>query len=141
MRTLNVELGERAYPIHIGRGLLSSDLLASVIRGRQVLAVTNDRIAPLYLEKVPSSLGGMAGKTGTVQVKRITKEQREDGITKNIERPWKERDHALFVGYAPVKNPRYAVSVVVEHGGSGSSMAAPIARATLQRVLQTRDMA
>jgi penicillin-binding protein 2 len=83
----------------------------------------------------------MAGKTGTVQVKRITKEQREDGITKNIERPWKERDHALFVGYAPVKNPRYAVSVVVEHGGSGSSMAAPIARATLQRVLQTRDMA
>ena len=52
MRTLNVELGERAYPIHIGRGLLSSDLLASVIRGRQVLVVTNDRIAPLYLEKV-----------------------------------------------------------------------------------------
>ncbi len=56
MRTLNVELGERAYPIHIGRGLLSSDLLASMIRGRQVLAVTNDRIAPLYLEKVLARL-------------------------------------------------------------------------------------
>ncbi len=56
MRTLNVELGERAYPIHIGRGLLSSDLLASVIRGRQVLVVTNDRIAPLYLEKVLAQL-------------------------------------------------------------------------------------
>jgi len=83
-----------------------------------------------------SGQGGMAGKTGTVQVKRITKEQREAGITKNIERPWKERDHALFVGYAPVKNPRYAVSVVVEHGGSGSSMAAPIARAALQRALE-----
>ena len=56
MRTLNVELGERAYPIHIGRGLLSSDLLASVIRSRQVLVVTNDRIAPLYLEKVLAQL-------------------------------------------------------------------------------------
>ncbi|MEC8672814.1 MAG: penicillin-binding protein 2 [Pseudomonadota bacterium] len=87
---------------------------------------------------LPVSQGGMAGKTGTVQVKRITKEQREAGITKNIERPWKERDHALFVGYAPVKNPRYAVSVVVEHGGSGSSMAAPIARAALQRTMEIR---
>ena len=90
---------------------------------------------------LPTGLGGMAGKTGTVQVKRITKEQREAGITKNIERPWKERDHALFVGYAPVQNPRYAVAVVVEHGGSGSSMAAPIAKATLQRVLEIRDRA
>ena len=85
---------------------------------------------------LPSAMGGIAGKTGTVQVRRITKEQREAGITKNIERPWKERDHALFVGYAPVKNPRYAVAVVVEHGGSGSSMAAPIARAALQRALE-----
>lgn len=90
---------------------------------------------------LPSRFGGMAGKTGTVQVKRITKEQREAGVTKNIERPWKERDHALFVGYAPVKNPRYAVAVVVEHGGSGSSMAAPIARATLQRVFETQGRA
>ena len=85
---------------------------------------------------LPPRQGGMSGKTGTVQVKRITKEQREAGITKNIERPWKERDHALFVGYAPVRNPRYAVAVVVEHGGSGSSMAAPIARAALKRALE-----
>ena len=78
----------------------------------------------------------MSGKTGTVQVKRITEAQREEGITDNIDRPWKERDHALFVGYAPVKNPKYAVSVVVEHGGSGSSMAAPIARDILGFALQ-----
>ncbi len=90
---------------------------------------------------LPSSYGGIVGKTGTVQVKRITKEQRELGITKNIERPWKERDHALFVGYAPVKNPRYAVSVVVEHGGSGSSMAAPIAKETLRRALEIGERA
>lgn len=78
---------------------------------------------------------GMAGKTGTVQVKRISKQQREKGIVDNIDRPWKERDHALFVGFAPYTNPKYAVSVVVEHGGSGSSMAAPIAHDILSHIL------
>jgi penicillin-binding protein 2 len=79
---------------------------------------------------------GMAGKTGTVQVKRITKEQREKGIVDNIDRPWKERDHALFVAYAPFDDPRYAMSVVVEHGGSGSSMAAPIAKDIMSYLLE-----
>ncbi len=70
----------------------------------------------------------MGGKTGTVQVRRITRAEREAGVKKNSELPWKERDHALFVGYAPVYQPQYAVAVVVEHGGSGSKVAAPIAR-------------
>ena len=70
----------------------------------------------------------MAGKTGTVQVVRISEAEREKGLIKNEDRPWKKRDHALFVGYAPASNPKYAISVVVEHGGSGSSVAAPIAR-------------
>ena len=83
-----------------------------------------------------ASFGGMAGKTGTVQVKRITKAQREEGIVSNIDRPWAERDHALFVAYAPVKQPRYAISVVVEHGGSGSSTAAPVARDILTKLMQ-----
>ena len=78
----------------------------------------------------------MAGKTGTVQVKRITKEQREKGIVDNIDRPWRERDHALFVAFAPYQRPKYAISLVVEHGGSGSSMAAPIARDILNHVLE-----
>ena len=82
----------------------------------------------------------MAGKTGSVQVKRITKAERERGIRKNEDRPWKDRDHALFVGYAPVDSPRYAVSVVVEHGGGGSKTAAPIARDILREV-QRRDPA
>lgn len=73
----------------------------------------------------------MAGKTGTVQVRRITKAEREAGVRKNKDLPWRFRDHALFVGYAPVENPRYAVAVVVEHGGGGSSVAAPIARDVL----------
>ena len=78
----------------------------------------------------------MAGKTGTVQVVRISELERETGLLKNEERPWKKRDHALFVGYVPAKNPKYAISVVVEHGGSGSSIAAPIARDVLKHLLK-----
>jgi penicillin-binding protein 2 len=70
----------------------------------------------------------MAGKTGTSQVRNITKAERARGVTRNEDLPWERRDHALFVAYAPTDNPRYAVSVVVEHGGGGSAVAAPIAR-------------
>ena len=70
----------------------------------------------------------IAGKTGTSQVRRITREEREEGVIKNEDLPWKMRDHALFTCFAPYKNPKYALSVVVEHGGSGSKVAAPIAR-------------
>ncbi len=82
----------------------------------------------------------MAGKTGTVQVRRITKTERDAGVIKNKDLPWKERDHALFVGFAPVHEPRYAISVVVEHGGGGSSVAAPIAHDVLL-VAQRRNSA
>jgi penicillin-binding protein 2 len=70
----------------------------------------------------------MAGKTGTSQVRRITPEERARGVTSNADLPWERRDHALWVNYAPHDNPRYAVSVVVEHGGGGSAAAAPIGR-------------
>ncbi len=80
----------------------------------------------------------MAGKTGTSQVRRISKRERDTRVLKNEERPWIQRDHALFVGYAPLHNPRYAVAVVVEHGGGGSKVAAPIARDLLIEV-QKRD--
>ena len=82
----------------------------------------------------------MGGKTGTVQVRRITKAEREQGVRKNKDLPWKERDHAMFVGFAPVHAPRYGVAVVVEHGGGGSSVAAPIARDIL-REAQIREAA
>ena len=77
----------------------------------------------------------IAGKTGTSQVRRISIQEREEGIRKGEDIAWKLRDHALFVGFAPAENPRYAVSVLVEHGGSGSSTAAPIARDLLWRAL------
>ncbi len=69
-----------------------------------------------------------AGKTGTSQVRNITAAERARGVISNDQLPWNRRDHALFVGYAPYDNPRYAVSVVVEHGSGGSTAAAPIAR-------------
>ncbi len=70
----------------------------------------------------------MAGKTGTAQVRRITAAERRRGVLSNEQLPWRFRDHALFVAFAPVESPRYALSVIVEHGSSGSKTAAPIAR-------------
>ena len=70
----------------------------------------------------------MAGKTGTSQVRRITAEERARGVISNADLPWERRDHALWVNFAPFEAPRYAVAVVVEHGGGGSTAAAPIGR-------------
>jgi len=77
----------------------------------------------------------MAGKTGTSQVRGITMAQREAGLPDKDEVPWENRDHALFVCYAPYDKPKYAVAVVVEHGDSGSGTAAPIARDIMMRAL------
>ncbi|EBA13435.1 penicillin-binding protein 2 [Roseobacter sp. CCS2] len=90
--------------------------------------VCNHRRGTAYGSRITDDAHKMAGKTGTSQVRRITPEERAAGVTKNEDLPWERRDHALFVGYAPYDNPRYAVSVVVEHGGGGSRAAAPIAR-------------
>ena len=73
----------------------------------------------------------MGGKTGTSQVRRISKAERDSGIRKGEDIEWRLRDHALFVGFAPVHNPRFVTAVVVEHGGSGSKAAAPIAKDVL----------
>ena len=70
----------------------------------------------------------MAGKTGTSQVRRISAAERQAGVIKNEHLPWERRDHALFIGYAPYERPRYAVAVIIEHGGAGSKAAAPVAR-------------
>jgi penicillin-binding protein 2 len=89
------------------------------------------RIATLGME--------MGGKTGTSQVRRIRADERARGM-KQGELPWKYRHHALFVGYAPILNPRYACAVVVEHGESGSGAAAPIAK-DIMTIAQQRDPA
>jgi penicillin-binding protein 2 len=73
----------------------------------------------------------IAGKTGTAQVRRISAAERRSGVKRNEALPWKQRDHALFVAFAPTDNPRYAVSVIIEHGIAGGRYAAPIARDVL----------
>lgn len=78
----------------------------------------------------------MAGKTGTTQVRRISMKERQSGVLKQDELPWKYRNHALFVGFAPHDNPKYGVAVLVEHGGSGSSVSAPMGGKMLLEALK-----
>ncbi len=78
----------------------------------------------------------MAGKTGTSQVRRISMAERKGGVIRNEQLPWERRDHALFIGYAPVSRPRFAVAVVIEHGGAGSKAAAPVGRDILLKAQQ-----
>ena len=77
----------------------------------------------------------IAGKTGTAQVRRITQAEREEGVRDNEDLPWRYRDHALFVGFSEAENPRFAVAVLVQHGG-GSSVAVPIGRDLLDEAIK-----
>jgi len=103
-------------------------------------AVVNDPHGTAFRARIKRKGFEMGGKTGTVQVRRISKAEREQGVRKHAQLRWEERDHALFVGFAPTAAPRYAVAVVVEHGGGGASVAAPIARDILLQA-QARDSA
>jgi penicillin-binding protein 2 len=80
-----------------------------------------------------------AGKTGTSQTRTITAEERKLKL-KQKDLPYKKRDHALFIAFAPYRNPRYAFSVVIEHGGTGSSAAAPIAKKVIRKVLDRHKL-
>ncbi len=84
------------------------------------------------------NIGGklIAGKTGTTQVKRISMKEREQGVRSQDDIPWEERNHALFVSFGPTDNPRYALAVVIEHGGGGAKTAAPIAKAIMEAALK-----
>ncbi len=107
---------------------------------RAMDAVVNETRGTAFWRRIHQEGWEMAGKTGTSQVRRITKAEREAGVKKNEELPWRFRDHALFVAYAPVHKPRYCCAVLVQHGGGGSKVAAPIARDVLIEV-QRRDPA
>ena len=97
--------------------------------------VVNSQKGTSFAARIVNDAMKMAGKSGTSQVRNISASERETGVVGNADLPWEQRDHALFVAFAPVEAPRYAVAVVVEHGGGGSSVAAPIARDALLRVL------
>ena len=115
---------------------LSVEALGVVNRG--MAGVVNGARGTARAARIETPGMEMGGKTGTAQVRRITMAERRTGVRKNADLERESRDHALFVGYAPVTAPRYVVSVIVEHGGGGSAVAAPIARDILIET-QTRD--
>ena len=95
---------------------------------------TNEVYGTSYSSRIEDPKYQFAGKTGTAQVKRITEEERELDLELN-QIPYKQRDHAWYVAFGPYNNPRYAVSVLVEHGGSGSKAAAPIAKSLFKLII------
>jgi penicillin-binding protein 2 len=129
-----------------GRIASGHSLIPHLTGGPQLGAALN--VSPEHLDFVRKAMGGvvnsgtgtasvaklpvdgvqMGGKTGTAQVRRISMAERAGGVRSNASLPWRQRDHALFIGFAPVISPRYAISVIIEHGGWGAQAAAPVAR-------------
>ncbi len=100
---------------------------------------TNEIYGTSFSSRIDDPKYQFAGKTGTAQVKRITEAERELDLKTN-QIPYKERDHAWYVAFGPYKDPRYAVSILVEHGGSGSSVAAPIAKKLFKFVIDRHEL-
>jgi penicillin-binding protein 2 len=101
-------------------------------------AVTNEPGGTGYGARITDPGMAMGGKSGTSQFRQITAAEREHGIRKGEQLPWKDRENAVFIAFAPVGNPRYACSVYIEHGIAGAKYAGPIARDVL-RECQRRD--
>ena len=97
----------------------------------------NTQRGTAFRSRIEDPALAMGGKTGTAQVRRITKAERDTGVRDNQELPWHLRDHALFVAAAPIRDPRFVCAVVIDHGGSGSAAGAPVARDVL---LKTQEL-
>ena len=121
---------ERGFP-SIG---ISPKALAHAVEGMRLVTSGGRGTARAVQIKEPG--WQIAGKTGTSQVRRITKQERLTGLRKEEDIPWEQRDHALFVCFGPVEKPRYACCVVVEHGGGGSKVAAPIASDVMRECMR-----
>jgi len=100
---------------------------------------TNERFGTSYKSRIDDPKYQFAGKTGTAQVKRISKRERELDL-KLEQIPYKDRDHALYIAYGPYINPRYALSIIVEHGGSGSRTAAPMAKKLFKLIIDRDEL-
>ena len=100
---------------------------------------TNERFGTSYKSRIDDPKYQFAGKTGTAQVKRISKRERELDL-KLEQIPYKDRDHALYIAYGPYINPRYALSIIVEHGGSGSKAAAPMAKKLFKLIIDRDEL-
>ncbi len=100
---------------------------------------TNEIYGTSYKSRIDDPKYQFAGKTGTAQVKRISKRERELDL-KLEQIPYKDRDHALYIAYGPYVNPRYALSIIVEHGGSGSKAAAPMAKELFKLIIDRDEL-
>ena len=104
-----------------------------------MFASTNEIRGTSYKSRIEDPKYQFAGKTGTAQVKRITERDRELDL-KTIDISYNERDHALYVAFGPYKKPRYSLSIVIEHGGSGSSTAAPMAKKLFKLIVDRHEL-
>ena len=120
-------------------GTLYDDFENIKIVREAMFASTNEVRGTSYSSRIKDPKYQFAGKTGTSQVKRITDKERALEL-KTLDIPYNERDHALYIAFGPYKNPRYAISVVIEHGGSGSSTAAPIAKKLFKLIIDRHEM-
>ncbi len=100
---------------------------------------TNEVMGTSYRSRIDNPKYQFAGKTGTAQVKKITERERELDL-KTSEIPYEQRDHALYIAYGPYVNPRYALSIVVEHGGNGSTTAAPMAKRLFKLIIDRHEI-
>ena len=104
-----------------------------------IFSSTNEIRGTSYSSRIKDKKYQFAGKTGTSQVKRITKKERELDLD-TLQIPYEERDHALYIAFGPYRNPRYATSIIVEHGGSGSKAAAPMAKKIFKLLIDRHDL-
>ena len=104
-----------------------------------IFSSTNEVMGTSYRSRIDNLKYQFAGKTGTAQVKKITEEERELDL-KTFQIPYEQRDHALYVAFGPYKNPRYALSIIVEHGGNGSTTAAPMATKLFKLIIDRHKM-
>ena len=125
----NINLYERIYQ--------NSNNVKFVLES--MFASTNERFGTSYKSRIEDKKYQFAGKTGTSQVRRITDRDRELDLDQS-EIEYKNRDHALFIAFAPYKNPRYSISVLIEHGGSGGKAAAPIAKKMIKKIIDRHEI-
>ena len=155
--TINMSIGQGNVLINPMQLAIAAARVASgkairprVIHGQELPPMESLDLDPKHLEFVRRAMGGvvergtaaasklplenvkMAGKTGTAQVRRITMAERASGgVRSNESLAWRMRDHSLFVGFAPVESPRFAAAAIIEHGGFGAQVAAPLVRDTM----------
>ncbi|NHN87073.1 penicillin-binding protein 2 [Acetobacter conturbans] len=126
VRGVNGEIGGQVDPQHWPQLAMNDSYFGAIRAG--MFAVVNEAHGTAPKARLPIPGVMMAGKTGSAQVRRVSRAMRESGHFNSATLPWEFRPHALFICFAPYDDPRYAVSVVIEHGNTGADAAAPLAR-------------